>query len=503
MKHIRQILLDKAALIRISLAESKGDAADIALTKSRFENLTNDEVEYLSITESPTISRRFIGKIRISARDSFEFVQKWSPGDLVTILNTEGTTVIPSYDSFDEFVAVPGKYLVEDINELCLVVKDVSTIEEIQELLGFEFEPGELELNLKHLKIDSPIVEGTMPIKEQIATPDGTVTDGSAIDVVDETGGTFIIPANPHASEQPITIERINVPPPFSDEINNKAKGRFVGDHRNNEVIEGTLDAEKKWKPDLKVKHQKGKKVKLEVTVGVDADKVTNEYSVEYINENWRIDAYSVEAPVRRVGHPFDLVGTVIGDLGSTPWGDDTTDPGIFIEEAGEDAVEFAFEPDDSFDLAHIPVVEGDMTVRFVCGLTQDLNYFTETFTILGPLQETDLTFGALAVDQTEVEVSVPVTFTTTLLSSDGLTMESAVVDVVVDGVVLGQVSPDAEGNITYVLSSSDTPSTYDVLLRLGAQESNAVTLTVGGGGAEGPTGVEIEDNGQTSILVE
>lgn len=481
MKHIRQILLDKTALIRISYAESKGDPAEIALAKARFEGLTDDEVQFLSINERYTGAGTYIGEIKITGRDGFEFKQEWSPGDTVPMLSTKERIKVPTLEVFRNIV-IPGLYYVEDIAELCLVVKDSMTIPDIQHLLGFEFDPGELEVRLSHLKVQSPFVDGTLPLKTVTPNPDGTMTDGTGITVTDSSIAGNILPANPYAPTQYITVERVGSEPVFSAEIDKAFKAEFVGSYRQGEIIEGSLAEDNTFSVDLDVKNQLTDDLQLLVSVGLDRDKLTDVYSVSYIDEHWAIGEYTTEVDLTRVGQPFRIAGSVSGDFGQTPWGNELLNPKIIVEEIGQEPVEIPFNVDGTFDVRHTPVVAGEMTVKFVCGLPQDLNVFSETHQILAALAVDDLILGPLSADKTEVGADELVTLTSSLKSADGLTLTDAPVDFLVDDQVLTQLFANPEGVLQHIYDvENDTtdPVTYAVKLRLGAEETNVITITV------------------------
>ncbi|QCW23104.1 hypothetical protein HWC35_gp018 [Vibrio phage USC-1] len=481
MQHIRQILLDKTALIRISYAESKGNPEDILLAKSRFEGLTDDEVTFKTIKETYAGSGAFIGEIKLTGRDGFEFTQRWSPGDTVPVLNQKERIKVPNMEVFENIV-IPGLYYVEDIAELYLVVKDSMTIEEIQRLLGYKFEPGELEVRLSHLRVSSPVVTGTMPLRKVTPNPDGTMTDGTGIAVSDTSVDGNLLPANPHAPAQYITIERVGGEPVYSAEIDKAFKAEFVGSYRQGEVIEGTLGEDNTFDIDLGLSGEVTDDLQLLVSVGLDRDKLTDVYSVSYVDEHWDIDEYTVNVDKTRVGEPFRIAGSVSGDFGRTPWGDELLEPKIIIEEQGEGPVEIPFGTNGTFDVEHTPVVAGEMVVKFVCGLPQDLNMFSQTHQILAALSVDDLIIGPLSADKTEVGADELVTLTSSLLSSDDLTMTDVPVDFLVDDQVTTQLFASPEGVLEHIYDvENDTsdPVTYAVKLRLGEEESNVITITV------------------------
>ncbi|AUR80912.1 hypothetical protein FDJ25_gp173 [Vibrio phage Aphrodite1] len=481
MKHIRQILLDKTALIRISYAESQGDPAEIALAKSRFDGLMDDEVQFLSIKERYEGAGTFIGEIKLTGRDGFEFVQEWSPGDTVPVLSKKERIKVPNLEVFRNIV-IPGLYYVEDIAELCLVVKESMSILDIQKLLGFEFDPGELEVRLSHLKVQSPIVDGTLPLKTVTPNPDGTMTDGTGINITDSSVEGNILPANPYAPTQYITVERVGSEPVMSAEIDKAFKAEFVGTYRQGEIIEGTLGEDNTFNLDLDLKNQQTDDLQMIVSVGLDRDKLTDVYSVTYIDEHWTIGEVTTPVELTRVGHPFRIAGHVVGDFGRTPWGDELHEPKIIIEEVDQEPVVVQFDTNGMFDIQHTPVVAGDMTIKFVCGLPQDLNVFSETHQILTALSVDDLVLGPLTADKTEVRADELVTLTSTLRSSDGLTLTDTPVDFIVDDQVTSQLFASPEGVLEHIYDvENDTldPVTYAVKLRLGADESNVITITV------------------------
>lgn len=481
MKHIRQILLDKTALIRISYAESQGDPAEIALAKSRFDGLMDDEVQFLSIKERYEGAGTFIGEIKLTGRDGFEFVQEWSPGDTVPVLSKKERIKVPNLEVFRNIV-IPGLYYVEDIAELCLVVKESMSILDIQKLLGFEFDPGELEVRLSHLKVQSPIVDGTLPLKTVTPNPDGTMTDGTGINITDSSVEGNILPANPYAPTQYITVERVGTEPVMSAEIDKAFKAEFVGTYRQGDIIEGTLGEDNTFNLDLNLKNQQTDDLQMIVSVGLDRDKLTDVYSVTYIDEHWTIGEVTTPVDLTRVGQPFRIAGHVVGDFGRTPWGDELREPKIIIEEVGQEPVVVQFDTNGMFDIQHTPVVAGDMTIKFVCGLPQDLNVFSETHQILAALSVDDLILGPLSADKTEVRADELVTLTSTLRSSDGLTLTDAPVEFLVDDQVTNQLFATPEGVLEHIYDvENDTldPVTYAVKLRLGTDETNVITITV------------------------
>ncbi|BAW98229.1 putative hemagglutinin/hemolysin-related protein [Vibrio phage pTD1] len=481
MKHIRQILLDKTALIRISFAESKGDPAEIALTKSRFEGLTDDEVQFLSIKEPYQGAGRFIGKIKIVGRDGFEFTQQWSPGDTVPVLHDKDTTTIPSLEALKKII-VPGKYFVEDINELCLVIKAGMDVEEIQTLLGFRFEPGELELRLKHLNVKSVIVDGSLPVNQITPNADGTLSDGTALEVTRETSFEGGFAANPFAPKQFVTVARTNDAPIMGGTIDKQFRAEFVGTYRNGEVIEGTLDDQNQYTLELDVANETTDDLRLKVNVGVDADKVTDVYSVEYVDEHWTIDQYTVAVDKPRAGLPLRFAGALTGAFTNRPWGYGDLQPKIVLTEVGVEPVEYDFLEDGTFDITHTPTKAGEMDVKFICGLPQDLNFAADTFTIMDELQLTDLVLGQLVADKTEVNADELVTLTSTLKSEDDLTMTSAQVSVMVDGNAVHQITPDEDGQLKYVYDVENDdlePKVFQVKFSYPTGDSNIVEITV------------------------
>lgn len=481
MKHIRQILLDKTALVRISVAETEGTAEEVALAKSRFENITTDEVEFLSIEEVGTGTDRFIGTIKLTGRDGFEFKQRWSPGDTVPVFNDDTAIDVQSLDDLAKII-VPGKYFVTDINELCLVITNTMTVEEIQHLLGYQFEPGELALKLSYLSVDCPIVGGTLPVTKVTVKPDGTVTDGTGMSVAAAglVDGKFI--ANPHAPSQFITVTRTDNTPVFDSALDDVFKATFVGSYRQNEIITGTLNAEDKYQIDLDLSHADGEEVKLLTSAGLAVDKMTDVYLIEYIAENWTLAEFTPSQLIR-VGHPFSITGTVSGDLGDMPWGNASQEPKIVVTEKGAAPVEFAFEPDGSFAINHTLTASGDMTVKFVCGLPEDLNSFVETYPVLAALTVDDLEFKGPAVSsETEVPHGGFTMISGNFASTDNLSIADTSVEVVVDDVKVADTLTDENGDLNYKLTLSNTdltPVAAAVKFRFGAKESGAVNVTV------------------------
>lgn len=479
MKHIRQILLDNTAFIRISVAASKGDPEELALAKSRFENLTVDEVTFLNVAEVGVDTDRFIGKIVLTGRDGYEFLQRWVPGDTVPVFKDPDIIKVDTAEDLMKII-VPGKYFVKGVNEICLVVTQTMSVDEIQKLLGYTFEPGELKVVLNHLSVNCPIVKGSLPLHKVTVKPDGTVTDGANLTTEPsfEVGGSFI--ANPHAAPQYITVTRTSHTPVFNSELDNVFKATFVGSYREGDVIQGNLVGEA-YRVELDLAHAHGQELKMLTSAGLVSDRMTDVYQIEYINENWTFAEFT-PSTLMRVGHPFHISGAVRGDLTNTPWGVEGSEPKIVIEEVGELPVEYAFDINGSFDITHQPRVDGQMTVKFICGLPTDVNAFIENYQILAELTVDDLEFNTLTADATDVSTGNLVTFQTALLSSDDLTIEGTEVEVLIDDVVEGNVAADANGALVYEHrfgNPSPTRIAVAVKMRLGLKETNVVNINV------------------------
>lgn len=480
MKNIRQILLDKTSMVRIKVATDSGDSSKLAVAKARFENLDYSEVTFKSV-EPNELNNTYIGVIELTGRDGFEFTQKWSPGAAVPVLKTSAYTTVPNWEYLST-VIVPGLYYVTDINEMILVFKEGATVERIMELLGYEFEPDELTVIDKYLQLDSSVVKGSIPVHQLFPNPDGTLSDGTSVALVfDEPVTDETLVANPDAPAQSLVISRVGQPPNV-DGNESKVRVEFTGTYRNGEVVTGELNGEGKFTIPLDLAFKVGETLEVLVSIGVDADKKSELYTIDYTNENWVIGSYTVPANIKRVDQPFEIAGTVTGDFTTQPWGLDELTPKVVIEEVGQPVVEYPFDVDGSFHIIHTPVTDGEMTVRFVCGLPQDVNMFTEAFTILAALQVSDMVMGPLSVDSTDVNSSESVNLTSTLKSTDGLVHPDASVDVLLDDVVKATIKPDSEGNLTHAEVMTNTtldPVQFVVKLRDANGESNAITITV------------------------
>ncbi len=157
--NVKQLLLDRIALIRIKQANASGNPLEIQEIKRKFAQLTMDEVSFTSIEPNPAVENGFVAAIDVSSRGYKLTNQRWVRGDFVNLVKAKAT-VVEEADAAD--VVRPGIYLIQDSDKVMIVVNEGAGVDEIFDLIGFSFDEDEHALSddKATLHITSSIVEG-------------------------------------------------------------------------------------------------------------------------------------------------------------------------------------------------------------------------------------------------------------------------------------------------------------------------------------------------------
>lgn len=478
MQHSRQVLLSKTSLVRIQHAEQTGTEKEQELVKLRFKDLEYSEVTFKSIKSNPKNPTRFTGVIELTHRDGFEFTQTWTAADTVSFFKTAQHVELATVESFKDIIK-PGLYFVKDVAEMVVLLRDEMGLEEVLSLLGYGFESGEVELIERHVQLKSPMTIGTLPVRRIFKKEDGTYSDGTRLEVTLSETNDVVVAGNPDfhptltvkylPKKKPTVLKEGGV---VLKEGSKLVTVTMMGVDKpiiTGELVNGSFSTP------LDLTGLVGEDISFLVTVGLADDVRTQEYSVQYVAENWSFQPIT-EPKYTRVGYPLELTGLVTSDLGNEPWGGFKTT--ITQPDGSTEVQELA--PTGVVSVTTTPLIDGELNIDFKCGEgdnTVNVNYQIQPPVALGELAFSDVVVASSILNPEQLlELSGE------LKAFDGTTRTDAEVKVLFDDQEQKTIHPDIEGNLVATLPVANDDlddKVIDVTLKHLELETAPIKVTI------------------------